>query len=177
MFQHPTTLFVYLSHIQLCNNYLLAYSSYQLTSFKSSRIVCLLRLLVKHNALQFSFLSSSRLFRGFGIVNRYSRLLKSLNMADRDGEFSFFLGIHVRIDISISIRPMSIKFGRQVYLQELTQMRLIMQVLMTPSGQDHVTLKRCNNFFSARAIITIFGLRIKACVRYLYQIFYFFTKW
>ena len=46
-------------------------------------------------------------------------------MADRGGEFSFFQGIHVRIDISISVRPMITKFGKQVHLQDLTQMRLI----------------------------------------------------
>ena len=46
-------------------------------------------------------------------------------MADRGGEFRFFQGIHVRIDISISVRPMITKFGKQVHLQDLTQMRLI----------------------------------------------------
>ena len=64
-------------------------------------------------------------------------------MADQGGEVSFFQDIHVRIeiriDISISIQPMIIKFGKQVHLQELTQMRLIKQVLETPSRQDHVT--------------------------------------
>ena len=41
-------------------------------------------------------------------------------MADRGGEFSFLQGIHVTINILIdtfiSIRPMIIKFGKQVYL-------------------------------------------------------------
>ena len=66
-------------------------------------------------------------------------------MADWDCEFNFFQGIHVkidiRIDISISIRPMTIKFGRQIHLEqkELTQMRLIKQVLVTSSRQDYVT--------------------------------------
>ena len=66
-------------------------------------------------------------------------------MADWDCEFNFFQGIHVkidiRIDISISIRPMTIKFGRQIHLEqkELTQMRLIKQVLVTLSRQDYVT--------------------------------------
>ena len=50
-------------------------------------------------------------------------------MADRGGEFSFLQGIHVRIairiDIFIFIRPMTTKFGKQVHLQDLTQMRLI----------------------------------------------------
>ena len=54
---------------------------------------------------------------------------------DRGGEFNFFQGIHLRIDIiiniSISIRPMITKFGKQVHLQDLTQMRLIKQVLVT----------------------------------------------
>ena len=64
-------------------------------------------------------------------------------MTDRSGEFGFFQGIHVRIDIridiSISIRPMTTKFGKQVHLQDLTQMRLIKQVLLTSLHQDHVT--------------------------------------
>ena len=42
-------------------------------------------------------------------------------MADRGGEFSFFQSILVRIDISISIRPMTTKFGKQVHLQDLTK--------------------------------------------------------
>ena len=45
-------------------------------------------------------------------------------MADRGGEFRFFQGIHVRIDIridiSISIRPMTNKFDKQIHLRELT---------------------------------------------------------
>ena len=56
-------------------------------------------------------------------------------MADRDGEFSFFQRIHVRIgiriDISISIRPMITRFGNQIHLQDLTQIRIIKQVLVT----------------------------------------------
>ena len=56
-------------------------------------------------------------------------------MADWGGEFSFFQGIHVRIDISIDIfifiKPMINKFSREVHLQDLTQMRLIKQVLVT----------------------------------------------
>ena len=47
-----------------------------------------------------------------------------VNMVERDGEFSFLQGIHVRtdirIDISISIRPMTFKVGKQVHLGELT---------------------------------------------------------
>ena len=50
-------------------------------------------------------------------------------MVDWGGEFSIFQGIHVRfdirIDISISVRPMITKFGKQVHLQDLTHMRLI----------------------------------------------------
>ena len=50
-------------------------------------------------------------------------------MSDLDGEFSIFEGIHVRfdirIDISISIRPMITTFGKHVHLQDYTQMRLI----------------------------------------------------
>ena len=58
------------------------------------------------------------------------------------GVFSFFQGIHVRIniriDIYISLRPLITKFGKQVHLQDLTQMKLIKQALVTSSLQDHV---------------------------------------
>ena len=68
---------------------------------------------------------------------------KSRNMADRDGEFRFFQDVHVRIDIRIGIsrfiRPMTTKFEKQVHLQDLTQLRLIKQVLVTSLRQDHVT--------------------------------------
>ena len=37
--------------------------------------------------------------------------------------------IDIRIDIFISVRRMTTKFGEQVHLQDLTQMRLIKQVL------------------------------------------------
>ena len=65
-------------------------------------------------------------------------------MADCGGEFSFLhliqVRIDIRIDISIPMRPLITKFGNQVHLQDLTQMRLIKQVLMIMSlRQDHVT--------------------------------------
>ena len=64
-------------------------------------------------------------------------------MADRGSEFNFFHDIHVRIDIridiTISIRPMTTKFGKQVHLQDLNQMILIKQGLVTSLCQDHVT--------------------------------------
>ena len=64
-------------------------------------------------------------------------------MADWDGEFIFFQGIQIRtniiIDISMSIRPMTTKFGKKVYLHDLTKMKLIKQVLVTFLLQDHVT--------------------------------------
>ena len=60
-------------------------------------------------------------------------------MADLGGEFRFFQGIleriDMRIDISVSIRPMTTKFGEQLHLQDLTQMRLILTLVR----QDHVT--------------------------------------
>ena len=63
-------------------------------------------------------------------------------MADQGGEFSFFQGIHVKIegkvDIFISRKSMIPKFGKQVHLSELTQMRLIMQVLKMSASQAHV---------------------------------------
>ena len=46
-------------------------------------------------------------------------------MVDRGSEFSIVQGNHVRfdirIDIFISIRPMITKYGKQVHLQDLTQ--------------------------------------------------------
>ena len=48
-------------------------------------------------------------------------------MAHRGGEFRIFQGIliriDIRIDISISIRPMTTNFGNKAHLQKLTQMR------------------------------------------------------
>ena len=65
-------------------------------------------------------------------------------MVERDVEFSFFQGIHVRTDIrigiSISIRTCDYtKFGKEVHAGDLTQIRLIKQVLVTSSHRDHVT--------------------------------------
>ena len=58
-------------------------------------------------------------------------------MVGRTGEFSFIQGIHVRIDmkidISISVRPLTTKFGSEVHREELILMRLIRQVLVTSS--------------------------------------------
>ena len=46
----------------------------------------------------------------------------------------FLQGIQVRLDIktniSFSVRPINTRFGKQVHLEELTQMRLIEQVLV-----------------------------------------------
>ena len=46
-------------------------------------------------------------------------------MEDQGGDFSFFQGIHVRIDkridISTSMRPMITNFGKQLHLQHLTK--------------------------------------------------------
>ena len=57
-------------------------------------------------------------------------------MVDRAAEFSFFQGIHVRIDIriniTISIRPMITRFAKQVHLQNLTQIRLKTKDIISP---------------------------------------------
>ena len=64
-------------------------------------------------------------------------------MADRGAEFSFLLGIYVRtgirIGISMSIKPMITKLGKQVHLQELTQMKVIKWILVTSSRQVYLT--------------------------------------
>ena len=56
-------------------------------------------------------------------------------MVDPASEISFFRSNHARInigiDMSISMRPMTTKFGRQVHLEELTHIRLVKQMLMT----------------------------------------------
>ena len=56
-------------------------------------------------------------------------------MADRGGEFRFLQGIHlkndIRINIFISKRPLVTKFCKQVHLQNLTQVRLTKQLLVT----------------------------------------------
>ena len=66
--------------------------------------------------------------------------------------------IDLRINISISIRSMIPRFDRQVHLEELTQMRLIKEVLVTSSHHDHVILERCFIFFSAMAMVFKFCL-------------------
>ena len=57
-------------------------------------------------------------------------------MVSQGGGFSFFRGVHVRIDrktdISISIRPTTTKFGKQIHLEKLTETRLMKQVLTAP---------------------------------------------
>ena len=59
--------------------------------------------------------------------------------------------------IFIFIRPKTTKFGLQVHLENLTQMRLMKHMLVTPSRQNHMTFERCYNFLSARAMIIKFG--------------------
>ena len=63
-------------------------------------------------------------------------------MADQGDLFSFFQDTHIkidiRIDISISVRPMVTKFGKQVHLQNLTQTRVIKQVLVMSPQQGQV---------------------------------------
>ena len=52
-------------------------------------------------------------------------------MSERSAEFSSFQDVQDRrIDITISIRPMVIKFARQVHLQNLIQMRVIKHVML-----------------------------------------------
>ena len=62
--------------------------------------------------------------------------MASRNIADWGSEFSFFEGIHLRIDISTSISLMITKCGKQVYLQDLTQMRLIKTVVWIHDDDD-----------------------------------------
>ena len=64
-------------------------------------------------------------------------------MEDQGNEYSFFQGIHaridIRIDISISIRSWTTKIGMLVHVQDLTKMRPMKQILVTLLGQNQVT--------------------------------------
>ena len=64
--------------------------------------VCVKRIMSCNCLLSSSHFSASHV-RVFRSVNRYSRCWKSLNVADRQVEFSFLWDIHVRIDIKIDI--------------------------------------------------------------------------
>ena len=70
-------------------------------------------------------------------------------MVDWIGEFSFFPSIHVRIGIWIDISIMTTKFGKQVDLEELTQ--LIKLVLVNSSREDHVT--NLKNYISLTRVL------------------------
>ena len=52
-------------------------------------------------------------------------------------DFGFFwdtqMQIDIRVDISISVRPMTIEFGTQVHLDESIDLRVISQILMMSS--------------------------------------------
>ena len=103
------------------------------------------------NCLWFFFPSSSPFRRfstscvwDFKIINWYFRIWKFLNMGDRCGEFDFFQFHHVRtdirIDISVSIRPMTTKFGKVVDLGKLPQVRLIQQTWCYAWWRHHVKM-------------------------------------
>ena len=75
-------------------------------------------------------------------------------MADQVGEFSFFQDIQVtidkRIDVFISIRPMTTKFGKQIHLQDLNQIRRIRQVIVTSLCHGYVT--NVNHYISTTTV-------------------------
>lgn len=52
-------------------------------------------------------------------------------------DFGFFwdtqIQIDIRVDISISVRPMTIEFGTQVHLDESIDLRVISQIFMMSS--------------------------------------------
>ena len=62
-------------------------------------------------------------------------------MADRSCGLSFFFDVNlivdIKIDTFISIRPMNTKFGKHAHLAELTQMKLIKQVLVLVTSKEH----------------------------------------
>ena len=61
-------------------------------------------------------------------------------MAHRGSGFSFSQCIHVRTDIFISMRSMTTTFGKEVDLQQLTQIRLMKGVgdVMTSISRDEL---------------------------------------
>ena len=63
-------------------------------------------------------------------------------MVDQGGESSFFPDIHesidIRIDISISVRLMTTKCGKQVHLQDLNQMKLITPCQISTNRQKNL---------------------------------------
>ena len=100
----------------------------------------LLYLFEMHSAVQLSvFFFFFYFFLSFYVrlyVRLQNRFWKYLSMADRGGEFSIFQKDNVRtdkgLDIFISIKPMTMKFGEQVHLEE-NQMRLIWLVFLPKS--------------------------------------------
>ena len=64
-------------------------------------------------------------------------------MGDGGNELNFFQDNHARVDIKIaifiSIRLKTTTLNKQVHLEYFTQMRLVKQLLVTPSRQYHVT--------------------------------------
>ena len=100
-----------------------------------------------HNALQlpvfffFSFFCES--YKGLRNCKSVFPILKISQYGGSRQWAKFFQVLHakidIRIDISISIRSMTTKFGKQVHLEQLSQIRLIKQVLVTSSHQDQVT--------------------------------------
>ena len=92
-------------------------------------------------------------------------------MANQGGEFISVLGIHVRIDIGIDIsfseRPKTTKFGVQIHLEELTEMRLIKYVLVVFFPRSCNFYKRCyerlfyaKKLLLVRTMISNFGQKI-----------------
>ena len=81
-------------------------------------------------------------------------------MANQGGEFISVLGIHVRIDIGIDIsfseRPKTTKFGVQIHLEELTEMRLIKYVLGVFFPRSCNFYKRCyERLFYAKKLLLV----------------------
>ena len=107
-----------------------AVHDFEILSILIAFCVCLKRLF-------FMFLLSASRVGDFITLNWYSWFWKFVNMVNQGGGFSFFQGVHVRIDIktdiSISIRPTTTKFGKQIHLEKLTETRLMKQVLTAPN--------------------------------------------
>ena len=88
----------------------------------------LLSFVEEHNALQWTF---SVFFFFFSITFQGLQNSWSLKSAQYDG-LKRWIQLFFWVDILTSIRPMTLKFGKHVHLEELTYLRIIEQVLETP---------------------------------------------
>ena len=90
-------------------------------------------------------------------------------MPDRGGEFRFFQGIHVRIDIridiSISLRPMITRFGKQVHLQDLKVTNADLKICQC----FRLHVKKYVEGFTLKRLLLFEICRRKICEKFVYK--------